>query len=521
MGISVNLGKVCWVVVAVLIAVPYVLLGMAGSMWLWQERLLWWWAVAASVGTLVGWRLAVWLRTKQPAVVANVRSGETWTPLGRQAWEDVEVVARRVQADDDLPLDRIEPLMDLVREVFEVVARRFHPRSNQPELEIPVPHVLQIVELVAGDLREAFSEHVPGAHVLTVNDFQRLGRLAGFAKRFYFLYRITSFGFNPVSALMREIRGAAAGELAQASGGELKGWALGFCVRKAGYYAIELYSGQLLLDGVEFDGYQTSPSRRQTDRAETNRERMADEPLRILVLGQVNSGKSSLINALFGEARAAVDAIPRTNGVEPYLLDRDGIPRAIILDTAGYEEAPGEADPFAVLRDQILQCDLILLTCSALSAARGSDRRLLDAVSGYYQEEANRLKPPSVVVVTHIDLLRPVREWEPPFDLRHPTSAKARNIADAIGAVTEDLAIEPGQPVVPVCLKPGSEYNVDDGVAAAVIESVPEAQRVKCLRCLRTAHQEDYWRKLWRQSVNAGRVVLRAGGSWSDRSRGS
>ena len=511
-----KLAKICWILVFLLMTVPYVLLILAGSIWLWQERMLWWWAGAACAGTLVGWRLAVWLRVKQPAVVAGVAPGDTWTRLGRQAWEDVEVVARRVQAEDDVPLDRIEPLVGLVQEVLQTVARRFHPRSDQPELEIPVPHVLQIVELVAGDLRAAFSEHVPGAHVLTLNDFQRLGRLAGFAKRFYFLYRVASFGFSPVSALLREIREAAAGEVAQASGGELKGWALGFCVRKAGYYAIQLYSGQLVLSGVEFDGYRTARSRQQTDRAEAERQRMADEPLRILVLGQVKSGKSSLINALFGETRAAVDAIPRTDHVEPYVLERDGIPRAIILDTAGYEEEGGTADPFAELSDQIVECDLVLLVTSALSAARASDRQLLDAVRARFQEEAGRLLPPVVVVVTHVDLLRPVRQWEPPYDLGRPDSPKAKQIAGAVLAVGEDLGLGPGQPAVPVCLKPGMEYNVDEGVAPAMIHSVPGAQRVKCLRCLRTAHAEDYWPKLWRQAVNAGRIALRFGGKSAD-----
>jgi uncharacterized protein len=507
-----KLAKISWILVLLLMTVPYVLLVLAGSLWLWQERMLWWWAGAACVGTLVGWRLAVWLRAKQPAVTARVSAGDTWTPLGRQAWEDVEVVARRVQAEDDVPLDRIEPLMGLVQEVLQTVARRFHPRSDQPELEIPVPHVLRIVELVSGDLREAFSEHVPGAHVLTLRDFQRLGRLAGFARRFYFLYRVASFGFSPVAAILREIREAAAGEVAQASGGELKGWALGFCVRKAGYYAIQLYSGQLLLSGVEFDGYQTARSKRQTDRADADRQRMADEPLRILVLGQVKSGKSSLINALFGETRAAVDAIPRTDHVEPYVLERDGIPRAIILDTAGYEEGGGTADPFSELGDQILECDLVLLVCSALSAARAADRGLLDAVRVRYQEEASRLMPPVVVALTHVDLLRPARQWEPPYNMSHPDSPKAEQIAGAVLAVSEDLALGSDQPVVPVCLKPGMEYNVDEGVAPAIIHSVPEAQRVKCLRCLRTAHAEDYWRKLWRQSVNAGRIALRLGG---------
>lgn len=505
--------KILWILVLLLLTVPYVLLGLAGSIWLWQEGMLWWWAAAACVGTLVGWRLAVWLHAKQPAVVAGVSPGDTWTPLGHQAWEDVEVMARRVQTEDDVSLDRIESLAKLVQEVLQTVARRFHPESDQPELEIPVPHVLRIVELVAGDLREAFSEHVPGAHVLTLNDFQRLGRAAGFARRFYFLYRVASFGFSPVSALLREIREAVAGEVAQVSRGELKGWALGFCVRKAGYYAIQLYSGQLLLSGVDFDGYQTAQSKRQTARAKADRQRMDEEPLRILVLGQVKSGKSSLINALFGETRAAVDAIPLTDRIEPYVLDRDGIPRAIILDTAGYEDQGGTADPFSgLLGDQILECDLVLLVCSALSAARASDRRLLDAVRTRYQDEAGRLMPPLVVVVTHVDLLRPVRDWEPPYDLGRPGSPKAKQIAAAVLAVSEDLTQGPDQAVVPVCLKPGMEYNVDEGVAPAIIHSVPEAQRVKCLRCLRTAHAEDYWPKLWRQAVNAGRIAIRFGG---------
>ena len=56
-------------------------------------------------------------------------------------------------------------------------------------------------------------------------------------------------------------------------------------------------------------------------------EAMAGEPLRILVLGQVKAGKSGLINALFGETRAAVDVVPRTRHIEPFVLEREGMQR--------------------------------------------------------------------------------------------------------------------------------------------------------------------------------------------------
>ena len=44
------------------------------------------------------------------------------------------------------------------------------------------------------------------------------------------------------------------------------------------------------------------------------------------------------------------------------------------------------------------------------------------------------------------------------------------------------------QAVVPVCLKPGQLYNVEEGLAPAILHAVPRAQRVRYLRCLRQFH---------------------------------
>ena len=111
------------------------------------------------------------------------------------------------------------------------------------------------------------------------------------------MYRVVAFGINPVSGVLREVRDAATGQLYHASTDEVKRWALGFCVRKAGYYAIQLYSGQLILEDVEFRDFQSRRGRRDAERDEARRQLLAEEPLRILVVGQVKAGKSSLINA--------------------------------------------------------------------------------------------------------------------------------------------------------------------------------------------------------------------------------
>jgi len=45
--------------------------------------------------------------------------------------------------------------------------------------------------------------------------------------------------------------------------------------------------------------------------------------------------------------------------------------------------------------------------------------------------------------VSHIDLLRPPREWQPPYDLINPQSTKAANIRAAVEAVAAEAIVAP------------------------------------------------------------------------------
>ena len=63
------------------------------------------------------------------------------------------------------------------------------------------------------------------------------------------------------------------------------------------------------------------------------------EPLQVLVVGQVKAGKSSLINALLGEQRAPVDTLPATDDVDLYECQPEGLPPIILRDTPGYGAA--------------------------------------------------------------------------------------------------------------------------------------------------------------------------------------
>ena len=359
---------------------------------------------------------------------------------------------------------------------------------------------------MARDLRQATLGYVPGAHILTINDLRRLRKLAGIAHRSYFWYRVATLVINTPAAFLRETRDVVFGQLRDLSTETARRWAVGYFVRRTGYYAIQLYSGQMRLDDAPADGRPLKQSRRDAGEDLQRSEMLDSEPLRILVVGQKNAGKSSLINALFGEYRAATDVVPRTGQVEAYVLEREGLPQAVVLDTAGYDAA----EPAELLRplfDHLHGCDMVVCVCSAVSAAREADRRFLGELRAEFQRNPDRHIPVLVVALTQIDRLRPFQEWAPPYRLDPPQGMKAAQIAGAVEAVAADLSLPPAD-VIPVCLLPERIYNVEEALVPAILERLPAAQRVKYLRCLRQQRAEGYWRRLWQQTVGAGRVLF-------------
>ena len=154
--------KLWWLLVLALLSLPYVLLFIAGSLWLYEYRMLLSWFAVSLVVSLIGWRVMKGLQQERTA--PRVEPDLSWPPAGHQAWEKVEALAVRTEGLD-LPLDRPEALWQVVQEVLRAVAAHYHPDVEEAWLEIPVPYVMRIVELVAKDLREVTSGYVPGAHI--------------------------------------------------------------------------------------------------------------------------------------------------------------------------------------------------------------------------------------------------------------------------------------------------------------------------------------------------------------------
>lgn len=502
--------KLRFALVAFLCLVPYVILMGMGCWALYERGLFTWFAIAATAISLFGWNLDRIFRVKKlKPIDATIDSLGAKGEAG--AREAIDKIALRVESKPPA-FDDSEAWKRLAIEVFDTVALKFGRTSAKPALEITVPDAMLIGERVLHDLRLATKAQVPGSHVLTIRQLEQLTMLWKNTSEFTSAsspwrlgYRIIRFVMNPVSGVFKEANDNLLGDLSVTAFEEAKRWAIGYSVRRVGEYAIQLYSGQLAIHEGKFQEFQSPVSSADHQKAARIETLQDNEPLRIMVLGQAKAGKSSLVNAIFGEVRAATDSLPCTTSITPYVLERDGLPKAILFDTEGFG---GKEDRRAVSRldRELVQCDLIIMVCSAVTAARSPDLQLLSDLRERFASNKLRSLPPVVVAVTHIDQLRPFAEWNPPYDLRDENSTKARNIAAVIATLETELTV-PSERIVPICLRQESNQNVMESLIPVLLFLLPEADRAKLLRLLREYHASEYWSQLRSQAYQTGLLL--------------
>jgi predicted GTPase len=151
--------------------------------------------------------------------------------------------------------------------------------------------------------------------------------------------------------------------------------------------------------------------------------------------------------------------------------------------------------------------DLILWVASATQSARAPDRAGLDAFRTWAKAQLTRRPPPLLLALTHVDELRPVREWSPPYDVSAPAGPKAQSIRAAMDAVGRALDL-PADAIVPVALPAGQQtYNLDALWGRIALE-LDEAKLVQLDR-LRIGQQRLDLRELAYQLGHAGRIIIK------------
>lgn len=492
--------------IIIALALPLLSLILLGSLWLWQNGYVIYWAIAACSITLIAYAVERWVLrdavTSAPKGVSlEAEANPNWSARETEAWRSVGQIAEDI---DPATLTSRDAILALGTRTIDAVARAMHPGEKNPLWRFTVPEALALVERVSGELGPFVRENIPLGDRLTVGQVLAIYRwrsVLGLAETAFDLWRIVRL-LNPASAITQEMREQVTRQIYDWGRVELGRRLAGAYVREVGRAAIDLYSGRLKVSPEALSTTLTRATRE--DQADLEAQALA-EPLRILVAGQTGAGKSSLVNALSQEVRASVDVLPATPGFTAYALEREGVPAALLVDSKGLADTSSDITALSAEADQ---SDLILWVISATRPDRETDRKALAALRDRMAARIDRRPAPILMVFTHIDLLRPFQDWQPPYDLEQGDDAKTTSIREAMRATAAETDT-PIQAVVPVCLDAERGlYNVDV-LWARVVDVMPEAQSVRLARVLE-ASSKTSWVRVWSQAVNAGRVITRA-----------
>ncbi len=489
---------------ASLLALPFLLLLPLGLIWLWQEGWLLWWMLAAAALALLGYLPAFWLKrtgkdhnkSRPDAEAAVSQPGEDWSPRDLDAWKEVQSVAASV--DRDIITDR-DRLLATARQTIERVARHYHPEDRDPIWSFTVPELLLLTERVSIRLRMVLLDHVPAVHLVEAGHLLRIWEYKPMAetgakvfRHLHNVWRVTRMT-NPMAALLAEARQRIVGATLSEAGDYLRTQGARIWVEEVGRAAIELYSGRLRVNTEEL---RELAAREQGDS-------VLPGPLRILIAGRVNAGKSSLVNALLGEPVAGVAPSRLTTRDSSYPLQRDDRPEGLLVDTPGLSTP----EDFERLTKHAWNSDLVLWVISADVPDRDLDRGAIEAIRARFTADPRRSLIPILVVLTGIDRLPPAREWHPPYDIERPGNPKAHAIRAAIDSTVVDLAIDP-QNLVPARLDPPDQLFNIDRILTLLDARHEEARRCRAQRLQLKASSRD-WRQVLRQAAGAGRLLKR------------
>lgn len=477
-----------------------------GILWLSHLGNLHYWLITLLACSGLGYGLQQLLVRRERKLLAEVvtEPNPDWPPNADVAWQRVKDLADTCEAED-WPLEDGSWILELGQRTLETVSNYYYPDAERPVLELTVPHTLLIVEYASRDLRKDISENIPFSDRLTIGDLIRLQQWKVKADRVFDVYRAGRMAINPLSGITSEILRSLKERSFSMAKSELHRWLLRSYVRKVGFYAVDLYSGRQPQDQGDQVLQQTSTSSADINKAEEI-SKVAEEPLRVLVLGRSNAGKSSLINALFGKLTTESNILlDTTQTLTPFVLAREGITQVLIFDSPGCDS---ELFDQKEIQQAASNADLVLWVSPVNRPDRQIEREYLDSLRKFQAAQSDRHPAPILVAASYIDQLRPVRSWQPPYDLANPREAKAGNISAAVQAIAMDLAVTINQ-VIPVCLLEGKVYNVDDTLWTAIMNQQDEALKARLHRCLKTKKHAEEWKTLRKQLVNTGRFLWR------------
>lgn len=448
-----NRTRELYAVVIILWLLPILALSVLGLIYLWQAGWFWWFSGALLLLSLASWLVRHLLATRAEATettVTHLDPRPDWSNHDQRVWEKslAHIESEKLQET---------PWSDIPTVIFDhlaFVARAYHDDDSRAVYAFSVPELLLMLEIWSREYRAEVIENVPLVQEIKISTIMDLSDKADTAQRLYKyfgpIYRAIRTGANPVTGILSEASSHITTRILSDLGLHVQSNMKVMLFEEVTQVAIDLYSGRLKLSEEELLAYRRAQGAPALEDV---------IPLSVIIVGQVNAGKSSLVNALKEECVAEVDATPATAGFHHHHIQLTDDLGLYLIDTPGLD---GRKETEKAILRETLKADLIIWVNQANQPAKALDHHFLEQWNSFFESNLNRKKPPILLVTTHNDMLPPIGDWQPPYDMADLENKKVRSMTEALTYTHEAIKLPEETPAVPVCLLPGGKrFNLD------------------------------------------------------------
>ena len=506
-----------WIVLATPIASIITFLLISAGFQIQSWGISWIWAIFTLI--LVGWRwlLVKWTRPaveQMEAVMAevskeleSVSDNTTLEPTLNDTVTKVETALQEIlkTTQNDRPIwEDWQTFWQRCQGLVIAIAHIYHPEVKYPLLSIYIPQAYGLIRGTVDDMDRWMQKLSPALNQVTVGQayqaYEVYRKLEPSARKLWQAWNWAQWLFNPAAAAARvasqRYNNQATQQLLVNLGQSVREVAL----RNLARQAIALYSGNTLptaefsLSTPTLPKAKTQTLRDILSQAEPTEE-VEQKPVNILLVGRTGSGKSSLINTLFQADLAAVDVLPSTDQIQNYQWQSSTGETLTLWDTPGYEQV-NRADLRELVIEYATNADLLLLVTPALDPALQMDVDFLKDIKSDVEDL------PVIAIVTQVDRLRPIREWEPPYDWEWGDRPKEKSIREATEYRTK-LLDDYCDFVLPIVTSDSKTGRTAWGVEALSLGLVDAIAPTKQLRLAR------FLRNLEARTVAAAKIIDR------------